>query len=52
MTTLPRRHTPCVLDTGLPPKYSKDLYHAKVAAVFEHFYEGYPESGKGAYAQA
>ena len=27
-----------VLHTGLPTKYSKDLYNAKCAAVFEHFY--------------
>ena len=41
-----------VLHTGLPTKYSKDLYNAKCAAVFEHFYEGYPDRGKGVYAEA
>jgi hypothetical protein len=41
-----------VLDTGLPAPYSKELYELKCAAVFEHFYEGYPDRGKGVYAQA
>ena len=41
-----------VLDTGLPTKYSKELYGAKCAAVFEHFYEGYSDLGKGVYAEA
>ena len=41
-----------VLDTGLPTKYSPELYTAKCSALFEHFYEGYPEKGKGVYAEA
>jgi type I restriction enzyme R subunit len=40
-----------VLEEGLPQNYSKELYDAKCAAVFEHFYEGYPERGKGVYAE-
>jgi len=38
------------LDAGLPRAYSPDLYRAKVAAVFEHVYESYPEKGAGVYA--
>jgi type I restriction enzyme, R subunit len=41
-----------VLDTGLPAPYAKALYDAKCAALFEHFYEGYPERGRGVYAEA
>jgi type I restriction enzyme R subunit len=31
------------LDSGLPSAYTPELYHQKCAAVFEHFYESYPE---------
>lgn len=41
-----------VLDTSLPAAYSPDLYRQKCAAVFEHFYESYPERDKGVYAEA
>lgn len=37
------------LDTGLPRAYSTDLYKQKVAAVFEHVYESYPERDAGIY---
>jgi len=30
-----------MLDTGLPPTYSPDLYHQKCSALFEHVYENY-----------
>jgi len=30
-----------VLDEGLPAAYTKKIYEAKVAAVFEHVYECY-----------
>ncbi len=39
------------LDTGLPRAYSTDLYKQKVAAVFEHVYESYPERNLGVYGQ-
>jgi type I restriction enzyme R subunit len=38
-----------VLDTGLPPAYSRELYQDKCAAVFEHRYESYPERNTGVY---
>lgn len=38
-----------VLDTGLPPAYDKPLYDQKCSALFEHFYESYPEQGIGVY---
>ena len=40
------------LDTGLPRAYTTDLYRQKVAAVFEHVYESYPERNSGVYGQA
>jgi type I restriction enzyme R subunit len=40
------------LDSGLPRPYSPELYRQKVAAVFEHVYEGYPERNLGVYAAA
>ena len=39
-----------MLDTGLPPAYSTDLYKQKCSAVFEHFYESYPERDVNAYS--
>jgi type I restriction enzyme R subunit len=39
-----------LLDAGLPPAYSPDLYKQKCSAVFEHFYESYPESDANIYA--
>jgi type I restriction enzyme R subunit len=38
------------LDSGLPPAYDKPLYEQKCSALFEHFYESYPERGEGLYA--
>jgi type I restriction enzyme, R subunit len=38
------------LDAGLPPVYSPELYQQKCSAVFEHFYESYPERDTGVYA--
>lgn len=38
------------LDTGLPRAYTTDLYKQKVAAVFEHVYESYPERNAGVYS--
>jgi type I restriction enzyme R subunit len=38
------------LDSGLPRAYSPDLFKEKCSAVFEHFYESYPESDASVYA--
>ena len=38
------------LETGLPQAFTTDLYQKKCSAVFEHFYESYPESGNSVYA--
>jgi type I restriction enzyme R subunit len=38
------------LDTGLPRVYSPELYQHKCSAVFEHFYESYPERDVNIYA--
>ncbi len=39
------------LDTGLPRAYTTDLYKQKVAAVFEHVYESYPERNVSVYGR-
>ena len=41
-----------VLDSGLPRAYTPELYQQKCSAVFEHFYESYPERDAGVYATA
>jgi len=33
------------LDSGLPPKYEKEIYEAKCRRVYEHVYDAY--SGEG-----
>jgi type I restriction enzyme R subunit len=38
------------LDEGLPRIYSKEIYQAKCAVVFEHVYESYQGEGKSVYA--
>ena len=38
------------LDEGLPRAYSKELYAAKCAAVFEHVYQSYQGEGQSVYA--
>jgi type I restriction enzyme R subunit len=37
------------LDEGLPRAYSTDLYKRKCSALFEHFYESYPERTANVY---
>jgi putative addiction module CopG family antidote len=37
-------------DDGLPRVYSNDLYTQKCSAIFEHFYESYPEPGGNIHA--
>jgi type I restriction enzyme R subunit len=39
-----------MLDGGLPRVYSPELYQQKCSAVFEHFYESYPDAGNSIYA--
>jgi type I restriction enzyme R subunit len=41
-----------MLDDGLPRTYSADLYEQKCSAVFEHFYESYPQRDANIYAPA
>ncbi len=41
-----------LLEDGLPPGYTPELYQQKCSTLFEHFYESYPESGTGVYATA
>ncbi|SEG46687.1 type I restriction enzyme, R subunit [Bryocella elongata] len=38
-----------LLDEGLPRAFSKDLYEQKCSAVFEHFYENYPDRDLNVY---
>jgi type I restriction enzyme R subunit len=40
------------LDEGLPRVYTPELYDQKCAALFEHFYERYPERDDNAYSRA
>ncbi len=39
-----------LLDSGLPRVYSLEHFQQKCSAVFEHFYESYPERDAGVYA--
>jgi type I restriction enzyme, R subunit len=39
-----------VLDSGLPRKFTPELYKQKCSALFEHMYEKYPEREAGVYA--
>ncbi len=41
-----------VLDGGLPRVYDKSLYEKKCSALFEHFYESYPERDNSVYGSA
>ncbi|MHB1244870.1 MAG: type I restriction endonuclease subunit R [Sulfuriferula sp.] len=38
------------LDEGLPRAYSKEIYAAKCAAVFEHVYQSYQGEGRSVYS--
>jgi type I restriction enzyme R subunit len=38
-----------LLDAGLPRAYSPELYQQKCSAVFEHFYESYPQRDANVY---
>ena len=37
------------LDSGLPRAYTPELYQQKCSAMFEHFYESYPQRDVGVY---
>ena len=37
------------LDSGLPRAYTPELYQQKCSAMFEHFYESYPQRDGGVY---
>jgi type I restriction enzyme R subunit len=39
-----------VLDSGLPRKFTPELYKEKCSALFEHMYEKYPERNAGVYS--
>jgi type I restriction enzyme R subunit len=39
-----------MLDSGLPRTFSTDLYKQKCSAVFEHFYESYPQRDANVYS--
>jgi len=41
-----------VLDLGLPRVFTPEVYRQKCAALFEHFYEAYSDSGVSRYATA
>jgi type I restriction enzyme R subunit len=38
-----------MLDSGLPEKYTTDLFEQKCGALFQHVLEKYPESGESVY---
>ncbi|MBF0339750.1 MAG: type I restriction endonuclease subunit R [Magnetococcales bacterium] len=40
------------LDLGLPRTYTPEIYQLKCSAVFEHFYESYPERNASVYTAA
>jgi type I site-specific restriction-modification system R (restriction) subunit len=41
-----------LLDSGLPEKYTTDLFETKCGALFQHVLEKYPESGESVYEAA
>jgi type I restriction enzyme R subunit len=41
-----------VLDTGLPPKFDKDVYAIKCKSVFDHVYDSYLGEGNSVYGMA
>ena len=38
-----------MLDSGLPPKFEKDVYEMKCQMVFSHVYESYSGEGRSIY---
>ncbi len=41
-----------MLDSGLPEKYTTELFEQKCGVLFQHVLEKYPESGESVYAMA
>jgi type I restriction enzyme R subunit len=41
-----------MLDSGLPEKYTVDLYESKCGALFQHVLEKYPDRGRSVYGEA
>jgi type I restriction enzyme R subunit len=41
-----------MLDSGLPEKYTTELFEQKCGVLFQHVLEKYPESGESVYSQA
>jgi len=41
-----------MLDSGLPRAYSPELYREKCTAVFDHFFDAYPDERSSVYASA
>ncbi|MGZ3680473.1 MAG: type I restriction enzyme endonuclease domain-containing protein, partial [Ktedonobacterales bacterium] len=41
-----------MLDAGLPPTYTSDLYQQKCEEIYQHIYESYYGPGQSKYAQA
>ena len=39
-----------VLDEGLPDSYTREIFHQKVEAVYQHVFEAYYGGGQGVYA--
>jgi type I restriction enzyme R subunit len=40
-----------MLDSGLPEKYTVDLYESKCGALFQHVLEKYPDRGRSVYGE-
>ncbi len=40
-----------MLDSGLPEKYTTELFETKCGALFQHVLEKYPESGESVYGE-
>ncbi len=41
-----------VLDSGLPPKFEKEVYNAKCQMIFDHVYDSYSGEGRSIYEAA
>jgi hypothetical protein len=42
----------CPLDSGLPEKYTTELFEQKCGVLFQHVLEKYPDQGASVYAEA
>ena len=40
-----------MLDSGLPEKYTTELFESKCGALFQHVLEKYPDQGASAYSE-